>query len=102
MKLFISCKPVAEHFVCIGECRVFSRWIPPECAPKNGGVANVVITFTNLNLSTISLTQAVAVLSSISVSVPTLATTNMFVGNNAADTSGRRCWRPFWVQPMWM
>jgi hypothetical protein len=53
----------------------------------NPGTANLVVTFTNLNLGTISLTQAVTVLAPISVSVPTLALTNMFVGNNAADTS---------------
>lgn len=56
-------------------------------APLNPGTANLVVTFTNLNLSTISLTQAVTVLGPISVSVPTLTVTNMFVGNNAADTS---------------
>lgn len=66
---------------------VFSVNSSGSIAPLNPGTANLVVTFTNLNLSTISLTQAVTVLGPISVSVPTLTVTNMFVGNNAADTS---------------
>ncbi len=56
-------------------------------SPKNPGVADLVVTFTNLNLSTISLTQAVTVLGPVSLSVPTMTVSNYFVGLNAADTA---------------